>query len=169
MNIRSATPDDAGAILDIYAYYVENTAISFEYDVPSEDDFRARIKKTLERYPYLVLEDEGMIRGYAYAGVFKDRAAYDRSCEVTVYVDHGYKGRGYGRVLYEALEKSLSQTEITNLYACIGDPVEEDEYLTKDSENFHRHMGYTLAGTFHNCGLKFGRLYNMIWMEKILR
>ena len=67
MNIRSATPDDAGAILDIYAYYVENTAISFEYDVPSEDDFRTRIKKTLERYPYLVLEDEGMIRGYAYA------------------------------------------------------------------------------------------------------
>ena len=120
MNIRSATPDDAGAILDIYAYYVENTAISFEYGVPSEDDFRTRIKKTLERYPYLVLEDEGMIRGYAYAGVFKDRAAYDRSCEVTVYVDHGYKGRGYGRVLYEALEKALSQTEITNLYACIG-------------------------------------------------
>ena len=97
------------------------------------------------------------------------RAAYDRSCEVTVYVDHCYKGRGYGRVLYEAMEKALSQTEITNLYACIGDPVEEDEYLTKDSENFHRHMGYTLAGTFHNCGLKFGRLYNMIWMEKILR
>ena len=169
MNIRSATPDDASAILAVYAYYVENTAISFELDVPSENDFRARIRKTLERYPYLVLEEEGTIRGYAYAGVFKDRAAYDHSCEVTVYVDRDYKGHGYGRALYEALENALSKTEITNLYACIGDPFEEDEYLTKDSEHFHQHMGYIKVGEFHKCGFKFGRWYNMIWMEKILR
>ena len=169
MNIRSATPDDAAAILAVYAYYVENTAISFELDVPSENDFRARIRKTLERYPYLVLEEEGTIRGYAYAGVFKDRAAYDRSCEVTIYVDRNFKGKGYGRALYEALEDALRQTEITNLYACIGDPFEEDEYLTKDSEHFHQHMGYIKVGEFHKCGFKFGRWYNMIWMEKILR
>ncbi len=168
MNIRSATPDDATAILGIYAYYVESTAISFEYDVPSEDEFRERIANTLKRYPYIVLEDDGVIRGYAYAGVFKDRAAYDRSCEVTIYIDRSYKGRGYGRALYEALENALRQTEITNLYACIGDPIEEDEYLTQDSEHFHQHMGYTKIGEFHKCGYKFGRWYNMIWMEKII-
>ena len=55
-----------------------------------------------------------------------------------------------------------------NLYACIGDPITEDEYLTKNSEYFHRHMGYTRVGEFHRCGYKFGRWYNMIWMEKIL-
>jgi phosphinothricin acetyltransferase len=152
----------------VYAYYVEKTAISFEYDVPSEDEFRERITNTLKRYPYFVLEDDGVIRGYAYVGVFKDRAAYDRSCEVTIYVDRDYKGKGYGRALYESLEKALRQTEITNLYACIGDPIEEDEYLTRDSEHFHQHMGYTKIGEFHKCGYKFGRWYNMIWMEKII-
>ena len=168
MNIRSATPDDASAILGIYSYYVERTAISFEYDVPSVEEFRERIENTLKRYPYLVLEDNDVIRGYAYAGVFKDRAAYDRSCEVTIYVDRNFKGKGYGRALYEALEDALCQTEITNLYACIGDPVEEDEYLTRDSEYFHQHMGYTKIGEFHKCGYKFDRWYNMIWMEKII-
>ncbi len=168
MLIRSASPEDAGRLLEIYSYYVEKTAVSFEYYVPSADEFRARIEGILARYPYLVLEDGEDIKGYAYAGVFKDRAAYDCSCEVTIYVDRDSKGKGYGKALYEALEESLKQTEITNLYACIGDPTEEDEYLTRDSEHFHSHMGYTTVGRFHNCGYKFGRRYNMIWMEKII-
>lgn len=169
MLIRSATADDAGRLLKIYSFYVEKTAISFEYDVPDIEEFRGRIQNTLKRYPYLVLEDDGKIQGYTYAGVFKDRAAYDRSCEVTIYVDKDSKRKGYGRLLYEALEDALKNTEITNLYACIGDPEEEDEYLTKDSERFHRQLGYTTVGVFHRCGYKFDRWYNMIWMEKILR
>ncbi|MCR5767651.1 MAG: GNAT family N-acetyltransferase [Lachnospiraceae bacterium] len=168
MVIRSATLEDAERLLSIYAYYVENTAISFEYDVPSPEEFRERIAHTLEKYPYLVLEDEGEIKGYSYAGVFKGRAAYDHCCEVTIYVDRNSKGRGYGRVLYEALEDALRKRGMINLYACIGDPITEDEYLTKNSEYFHRHMGYTRVGEFHRCGYKFGRWYNMIWMEKIL-
>ena len=168
MIIRTAKKEDAGRLLEIYAYYVENTAITFEYDVPTLDEFEHRILHTLERYPYLILEEDGIIKGYAYAGVFKDRAAYDHSCEVTVYVDHDSKGNGYGRALYEALEDSLRKLGITNLYACIGDPIEEDEYLTKDSEHFHEHLGYTKVGEFHQCGYKFGHWYNMIWMEKII-
>ena len=169
MLIRTALEDDAGRLLEIYSYYVEKTAISFEYDVPDIEEFRGRIQNTLKRYPYLVLEDDGKIQGYTYAGVFNDRASYDRSCEVTIYVDKDSKRKGYGRLLYEALEDALKNTEITNLYACIGDPEEEDEYLTKDSERFHRRLGYTTVGVFHRCGYKFDRWYNMIWMEKILR
>ena len=71
MLIRSASPDDAERLLEIYSYYVEKTAISFEYDVPDTEEFRSRITGTLEKYPYLVLEDEGIIKGYAYAGVFR--------------------------------------------------------------------------------------------------
>ncbi len=168
MHIRSATEKDAGRLLEIYAYYVEKTAISFEYDVPSPEEFRRRIAHILEKYPYLVAEEDGVIVGYAYAGVFKGRAAYDHSCEVTVYVDRKAKGKGYGRALYEALEEALRKQGILNLYACIGDPIEEDEYLTKNSEAFHRHMGYAKVGEFHRCGYKFGRWYNMIWMEKII-
>ncbi len=166
--IRSATVGDAERLLEIYGYYVENTAISFEYDIPSLCEFEDRIKHTLEKYPYLVLEEDGKIFGYAYAGVFKARAAYDHCCEVTIYIDHNCKGKGYGKALYAALEEALKKIGIINLYACIGDPIEEDEYLTKDSEHFHAHMGYTKVGDFHRCGYKFGRWYNMIWMEKII-
>ena len=168
MKIRSAAPDDAGRLLEIYAYYVENTAVSFEYDVPTEAEFRGRIVNTLRKYPYLVLEDDGIIRGYAYAGVFKDRAAYDPSCELSIYVDHDARGKGYGRKLYEALEERLKKQGIHNLYACIAHPDSEDEYLSGDSEAFHGHLGFRTVGVFHECAVKFGRWYSMVWMEKII-
>ena len=168
MQIRSAAPGDAAELLEIYAFYVKNTAITFDLDVPSPEEFGSRIAAIQKKYPYLVLEEDGVIQGYCYAGVFKDRAAYDHSCEMTIYLDHRAKGRGYGRKLYEALEAALKEQGILNLYACIGNPIEEDEYLTKNSEQFHRHMGYATVGEFHKCGKKFGRWYNMIWMEKII-
>ena len=168
MTIRTVETSDAERLLNIYSYYVKHTAITFDYDIPSAEEFRERIGNTLKRYPYLVLEDNGAIYGYAYAGPFKERAAYDRSCEVTIYLEHEAKGRGYGRKLYEALEEELKKTGFLNLYACIGDPIEEDEYLTRNSEHFHRHRGYVKVGTFHKCGYKFGRWYNMIWMEKFI-
>ena len=175
--VREATPEDAPRLLEIYGYYVEKTAITFEYDVPSVEEFRDRILHIKEKYPYLVIEEDGVIRGYAYAGVFKGRAAYDRSCEMTIYLDRAAAGRGpgtgrgLGRKLYEALEEELKARGILNLYACIGVPAankEADEYLNHNSEQFHAHMGYTTVGTFHLCGYKFGRWYNMIWMEKMI-
>jgi len=169
VKLRSAGPEDAPRLLEIYAYYVKYTAVTFEYDVPSAEEFRARIEKTLKKYPYLVLERDGTAVGYAYAGVFKDRAAYARSCELSIYLAHGEQGKGYGRLLYEALEKELKARGILNLYACIGMPVgEDDEYLTRESEQFHRHLGFTRVGEFHRCGYKFGRWYDMIWMEKFI-
>ena len=168
MKIRSATVDDASRLLDIYAYYVESTAISFEYEVPSLEEFTARIANTLKRYPYIVAEEDGEIWGFAYAGVFKNRAAYDRSCEVSIYVERNARGKGYGRALYEELERRLKEAGVLNLYACIAHPIEEDEYLSWDSERFHAHLGFKTVGEFHKCAYKFGRFYNMIWMEKIV-
>lgn len=168
MKIRKASIDDAERLLEIYSYYVECTAVSFEYDTPSVEEFQNRIANTLKRYPYLVLEEDKKIIGYAYAGVFKDRAAYDHCCEQTIYLDRSVKRHGYGRILYEALEEELKKIGIKNLYACIGDPIKEDEYLTKDSERFHEHLGYVKVGEFHKCGYKFDRWYNMIWMEKVI-
>ena len=168
MVIRSASTADAARILNIYAYYVVNTAITFEYEVPTLCEFRGRVKNTLERYPYIVIEEDGKIVGYAYAGPFKERAAYDRSCEVSIYLDRDSRGRGYGRALYEELEKRLASRGILNLYACVASPIEEDEYLTDDSEQFHARLGYKRVGEFHQCGYKFGRWYNMIWMEKLI-
>lgn len=152
----------------IYDYYVKNTAITFEYVTPSPAEFRERIAKTTKRYPYLVIQKDGHIQGYAYAGVLKSRAAYDWSCEMSIYIDRNARKRGLGRMLYEALETELKKMGILNLYACIGYPEREDEYLTRNSADFHAHLGYVKVGEFHQCGYKFGRWYNMIWMEKII-
>ena len=166
--IRSAAPADAARLLEIYSWYVENTAISFECMTPSPAEFGDRIRGTLERFPYFVLEENGVIQGYAYAGPFHSRAAYSHCCELSIYLDRNARGRGYGRKLYEALEASLREMGFLNLYACIGDPITEDEYLTHNSEQFHQHMGFVKIGTFHRCGRKFDRWYNMIYMEKMI-
>ena len=168
MLIRSATTEDAARLLEIYAYYVTDTAVSFEYDVPSLEEFKSRIAETMRHYPYLVVEEDGVVQGYALAKPFVGRAAYRFACETTIYLDRAAKGRGYGRALYEALEKALRAQGIRNMYACIGDPITEDAYLTRNSEQFHRHMGFVKVGEFHRCGYKFDRWYNMIWMEKII-
>lgn len=166
--VRDAKIEDAQRILEIYAYYVENTAITFEYDVPSKEEFKQRMRKTMQKYPYLVIEKEGRVYRYAYAGPFKERAAYDWACELSIYVDHAAKKCGLGKQLYAALTECLKQMGITNLYACIGYPQTEDEYLDKNSEQFHAHLGFQTVGTFHRCGYKFNRWYDMIWMEKMI-
>lgn len=166
--VRKARPEDAGRLLEIYAYYVKNTAITFEYDVPSLEEFQKRMEKTMERYPYLVIEKGREILGYAYAGPFVGRAAYDWSCETTIYLDHNAQKQGLGRILYEALETELQKMGILNLYACIGYPEQEDEFLTWNSARFHEHLGFSQVGKFQQCGYKFGRWYHMIWMEKII-
>ena len=112
MNIRIATPEDAFAIQNIYRYYVNNTAITFELEVPSVKEFQERITKTLERYPYLVAEEEGEVIAYAYAGIFYDRRAYDWSAEMSVYVQRGIHGKGVGTALYEKLEELLKKQNI---------------------------------------------------------
>lgn len=168
IEIRSATPRDAEELLAIYSPYVRETAISSEYDVPTVDEFRGRISKTLQRYPYLVATHEGKIVGYAYAGAFINRAAYNRSAELSIYVDRRATKSGIGGKLYRKLEEELKKMGILNVYACIAYPEPEDNYVTLNSVKFHEHMGFLLAGRFHKCGYKFERWYDMVWMEKII-
>ncbi len=168
VRIRVATIKDAKEILEIYAPYVKKTAISFEYDVPSLEEFAGRIEKTLKKYPYIVAEKNGEILGYAYTGAFVGRAAYDWAVEVTIYLKENKRKMGLGKKLYNAIEEICKAQNIINLNACIGCPEIEDEYLTQNSIQFHAHMGYQMVGTFHKCGYKFGRWYNMVWMEKII-
>ncbi len=166
--IRIATPADAERLLQIYAPYVTDTAISFEYTVPSVTEFRTRINNTLQKYPYLVAEHNGQIVGYTYAGPFIARAAYGWNVETTIYLQKDKKKAGIGRALYEALEKALTLQNILTANACIGYPETEDAYLTLNSIQFHEHLGYRMVGVFHQCGYKFGRWYHMAWMEKHL-
>lgn len=168
IKIRKATLADVPRLLEIYGYYVEKTAISFEYDIPSLEDFSNRVQNTLKNYPYLVVEEDGKVWGFVYGAAFVGRAAYRHSCELTIYLDDEARGRGYGRKLYETMETLLKAQGILNLYVCVADPIVEDEYLTKNSERFHTRLGFSKIGVFHKCGYKFGRWYNIIWMEKII-
>ena len=168
LNVRMATGEDARALLALYAPYVERTAVSFELTVPSADEFRARIVNTLERYPWIVAECDREIVGYAYMGTFKERGAYDHSAEVSVYVREDKRRLGFGRTLYAALESEAKKRGILNLYACIAYTENDVPCLTRASLDFHLRLGYRLVGVFRKCGYKFGRFFDMAWMEKIL-
>ena len=147
---------------------MEETAITFEYSVPSVGEFQERIRNTLQQYPYLVAEDENGILGYAYAGRFQSRAAYDWAVETSIYIRKDQKGRGLGRRLYHALEEGLKEQGILNVNACIACTATKDAHLTNDSIYFHEHMGYRLVGTFYQCGYKFQHWYDMVWMERMI-
>lgn len=168
VHIRAVTPDDARQLLDIYTPYVEKTAISFEYDVPTLEEFQRRIRKTLQKYPYITAEKDGELLGYAYTGPFVGRAAYDWAVETSIYLREGCRRMGIGKMLYAKIEEISRLQNILSLNACIGYPEIEDEHLNKNSVQFHAHIGFEMVGEFHKCGYKFGTWYNMVWMEKMI-
>lgn len=164
----NARLDDAEQLLEIYRYYVEKTVITFEWTVPTVEEFRQRMQHTMERYPYIVVEQDSRIVGYSYVSAFVGRKAYDWSVETTIYLDAQLRHNGIGKKLYHVMEEILKKMHVLNLNACIGYPKVEDEYLTRNSVQFHAHLGYKMVGEFHDSGYKFGRWYNMVWMEKML-
>ncbi|WP_035800401.1 GNAT family N-acetyltransferase [Butyrivibrio sp. NC3005] len=170
IRIERVKIEDASELLEIYASYVTDTAISFEYEVPGIDEFTKRIREISAKYPYIKAVEDGKILGYAYANTFKERKAYDFNVETTIYVAKNMKRSGIGRMLYSSLEKSLKSMGVLNANACIAylSDGRVDEHLTNDSYYFHEKMGYKLVGTFHNSGYKFGTWYDMVWMEKML-
>lgn len=170
IRIEKALASDAVCLSEIYAPYVRETAITFEYEPPSAEEFAERMRTVIEEYPYLkAVDEDGSIIGYAYASAFKKRAAYDRSVEVSIYVRRDSRRSGAGRLLYNALESSLRDMGIINLCACITVPSEDKNgRVTWDSFRFHERMGYSLAGRLHSIGYKFGEWYDVVWMEKTL-
>ena len=136
--------------------------------MPSVEEFRERIRHTLEKYPYLAAELDGKIAGYVYASPLNTRESYDWSVETSIYVAENARGQRIGSYLYQALEDTLDAMHIINLNACIAYPEEPDEYLTNNSVEYHAHLGYQMVGKFHQCAYKFGRWYHMVWMEKAI-
>jgi phosphinothricin acetyltransferase len=159
--IRTAREADAERLIAIYAPYVRDTAITFELEVPSIEEFAGRIRKTLAVYPYLVAERGGVVVGYAYASRFRARAAYDWTAETSVYVDAALRGGGVGRALYRALEEALARMGVITLYACIT-------YPNPESISFHEKLDYRHAGLFPQCGYKLGMWHDIAWMAKVI-
>ncbi|WP_407856169.1 N-acetyltransferase family protein (plasmid) [Enterococcus sp. 22-H-5-01] len=161
ITIREATTADAQELVKIYAPYVKETTITFDYEVPSEKEFSQRILEIQEKYPYFVAEENGGILGYAYAHAYKDRAAYDWAVEVSVYVNQNKRGHGAGKRLYQALEQALDKQNVAILTACITGG-------NDGSIHFHEQLGYQQVARFPKIGYKFDQWHDVLWLQKFL-
>jgi len=148
--IRSATTSDAAAIAAIYNWYIANTVITFEIDPVSEDEMARRIASVLANHEWLVLEDAGGLLGYAYAGRFRERAAYGQATESTIYLRHGLEGKGFGGPLYAELIRRTFARGYRHLIGAIALPNEP-------SVRLHERLGFAPAGRLVRIGYKFDR------------
>ena len=159
--IRFASNTDVAQILAIYAPYVKNTAISFEYSVPTLEEFTARFHTITAQFPWLVWEEDGQVLGYAYAAAPFERAAFSWCAEPSIYLCPQVQGKGIGRKLYEALEKLLRCQGYRTLYAIVTTD-------NTPSIAFHKAVGYRHLADFPNCGFKLDRWHGITWLEKPL-
>lgn len=161
MTIRDARRSDVPAMLAIYAPFVEHTAVSFEYDVPTEAEFARRLEEHQAAFPWLVCEENGTVMGYAYAGRAFERAAYGWNAEISCYLAPELRGRGVGRRLYARIEEILTRLGYYKLFAVVTS-------ANAPSVAFHRALGFRDAACFRNVGYKQGGWYDVLWLEKTL-
>lgn len=162
MRIRPVRPEDAPALLDIYAPYILATAVTFEVAPPSAGEFAQRIAGITARFPYLAVEGEnGRLAGFAYAHPAAERAAYQWNAELSVYLRGDSCGRGLGSRLYAALIGLLGPLGYRNLYALITLP-------NPASLALHARMGFRTLAVQRRAGYKLGRWHDVAWLEKPL-
>jgi phosphinothricin acetyltransferase len=160
--IRLATPDDAAGALAIYAPVVEQTATSFEEVAPTLEEMTKRIADTLEAYPWLICDRDGVVAGYAYATRFRVRSGYRWSVETSVYIHPDHHRVGVGRALYKSLFAVLTLQGFVNAYAGIAVP-------NYGSTGLHEAVGFDPVGVYWNVGYKLGAWRNVGWWHRELR
>ena len=158
MLIRTATPEDADACAAIYAPYVTDTAISFETVAPTGAEMADRIASAIA---WFVLEVDGRVAGYAYAGRFHPRAAYRWACEVSVYLAPGHQPMGAGRGLSDVVLPDLAERGYPRELAGMTLP-------NPGSEGLHRALGFEPVGTYRDIGYKFGAWHDVAWTQRVL-
>ena len=161
MPLRIAAPGDAPALLAIYTPYVTGSCYTFETEPPTEEEFRERMRGIQRFFPYLVLEENGEILGYAYAHFFHERRAYQWLCENTIYVRQDCRRNGCATRLYNALLRILAAQGFCDAVAVLGCP-------NLPSERFHEHMGFTLEMTYPQAGYKQGAWHDVKYYVKHL-
>lgn len=160
ITFRCVNPDtDTSAILEIYRPFVLNTVVTFEYDVPTVDEFHKRICKIKDEYPYIVAEQSNQIIGYAYAHRYQERSAYQWNVELSIYLSPEARRKKIGKRMYAILFEILACMGIRNGYALITHPYPE-------SEEFHKAMGFQELGCYHKTGYKSGKWHDVVLMEK---
>lgn len=161
--VRPVEPGDLPAIQAIYAHHVLHGTASWELQPPDVMEMQRRCEALLaDGYPYVVLEQDGAVLGYAYAGPYRPRPAYRFTVENSIYIRHDMTGRGLAKPLLEALIAACTAMGKRQMIAVIGDSAQ------RPSIEFHRRMGFTEAGVIHNVGWKFGRWLDQILMQRPL-
>ena len=160
--IRLATEKDAAAIAAIYAPFCDAKVTSFEFTAPTAEDMASRITTTTRQWPWLVLEYDGIVAGYAYASRHHDRAAYQWAVDTAIYVGEGARGRGVGRALYGALFELLRSQGYFK--ACAGITLPNPA-----SVGLHEACGFKLVGVYRGIGYKFGAWHDVAWYELVLQ
>lgn len=158
ITIRMASPEDAGELLEIYTPYILETSITFEYDVPTVEEFRARIAEKLRRHPWLVAQKGDRLLGYAYASRYGGRSAYQWDAEGSIYFRPEAQGTGVAAILYRCLMELLEAQGVRNFYGCITHP-------NPPSEIFHRKLGFQDIGIFPKAGYKQGQWWDVLWNQ----
>lgn len=160
ITIRFAEPArDAQKILSIYAPYIQKTAITFETEIPSLESFKQRVTEIARQFPYLVLEIDGEMIGYAYAHRQAERAAFAWNAELSIYLKEGFTGRGMGVPLYRLLEALLAMQGYVNFYGVITGS-------NAASIAMHERMGYGVIGRHERTGFKLGQWHDTVWLHK---
>jgi len=154
--IRVASKRDAAAMLAIYAPFVSDTSVSFEYEAPSLEEFGRRIQDISAKYPWLVWEQDGEVLGYAYASAAFQRAAYQWCADMTIYLSPAARRTGIGHALYSRLEAIMEALGYRWLYAIVV-------ATNADSCRFHERRGYELLGVLKRCGWKQGKWHDINW------
>jgi phosphinothricin acetyltransferase len=160
--IRLATEADAEPILEIYAPFCRDSPVSFEMREPTVEEVRQRIAKTLKSLPWLVVEEDGLVLGYAYASPHRERAAYVWSVDVSVYIREGLRLRGLGRALYTSLFALLRLQGFANALAGTTLP-------NPGSVGLHQAMGFQPVGVYRDIGFKCGAWHDVAWWQLALR
>jgi L-amino acid N-acyltransferase YncA len=156
IRVRLATPADGDACAAVYAPYVERTSISFELAPPTGAEMATRIARTVERWPWLVVEVDGVVQAYAYGTRHRERAAYDWTVETTVYVAEGFQGRGLGRAAMRALVAVLRLQGFHLAVAGVTAP-------NPGSVALHRSLGFERIGEFEAIGWKLDGWHGVEW------
>jgi L-amino acid N-acyltransferase YncA len=163
MMSRSATVDDAEAIAAIYACVVQGTPISFEWVAPTGEEFRARIAKTLAKYPWLVaIDGQGAVAGYVHAASHRNAPSYQWSVNTSVFVREDVRGQGIGKMLYAELFHQLIELGYYRAFAGIALP-------NAASMALHESMGFKPVGVYEKVGFKFGAWRDVGWWQKELQ
>ncbi len=158
MIIRPIRGADAQQVLDIYAPFITGSFVTFENIIPSLTDFSNRIKQVSLQYPWLVATEGDQIAGYAYAGRYRDREAYQWMVESSIYMRPDFKGKKVAKRLYGALFELLKEQGICKVFAVISVP-------NAESVGFHEHMGFSGFATYRNVGFKLGVWKDVGWWE----